>query len=764
MSNPLNHLYEFEGFRLDAKAGTLWRGDEVVSLSPKAAEVLKLLVVSQGRVVSKQEIFDSVWADTFVEDGVLTQNIYTLRHALGRDSEGRQFIETVPRRGYRFAGRLTVTPAGERAAVANLDSTAADVSRYYDETLSADYLDDDSIFASNGADESHSVKAARLAATYSGAPVWSSRPLFFGILAVVVLAAAGFAVYRFMPPRADTQQRSGVAPIEQIRFQSLTDTGDIIHPTISPDGEILAFVRVEGEQASAWVQQVAIGGALQILPPSRKGYRSLAFSSDGKYLFFRDEADPGSIYQTTRLGGTPKKVADNVWSDFSVSPDDKHFAFVRRDPQRNAHLLVLSNLKDGGERILGTRQLPNGYRGAAPAWSPDGKRLVVAIASSLQARPVLAEIEVDTGRDTELETPNFREITRVLWRPDGRQLIVAARLVSEATSQIWALNIRGGEVRRLTNDLEAYFWLSLSADGRTLVARQQRINAHLWLLPEGDLKRARQLTFGSRTLDGYVGLAWKPDGRIIFSSRSGETTDLYSLDPEMGERTQLTANAGTDNTWPTVSPDGQHIVFVSSRTGTRAVWRMDPDGRNAKQLTPGDERPDFAYAAATSPDGKEVFFIKAGGGPSAIWKTSIEGENEEPVSSLIHATAESFISVSPDGKWLAYQHVSDEQKNRSEDGSVRIGIIAPDGSAEPMYFDAPLRRPVVQWTSAESFDYAAGTFNASSLWRQELSGKATKLLDFPDRIFNFAWSRDGRNLVVSRGRLQGDAILITNLP
>ena len=76
-----------------------------------------------------------------------------------------------------------------------------------------------------------------------------------------------------------------------------------------------------------------------------------------------------------------------------------------------------------------------------------------------------------------------------------------------------------------------------------------------------------------------------------------------------------------------------------------------------------------------------------------------------------------------------------------------------------------MRRPFVQWTSDSTFDYAAGTFNASSLLRQTLAdGESQKITDFPDRIFNFAWSGDGKNLVVSRGKQQGDSILITNLP
>ena len=102
MSNEFNNIYEFGRFRFDARTGILRRDDERVSLSPKATELLKLLLERGGELVTKQEIFDAVWAETFVEDGVLTQNIYTLRQTLGLNSDGKQIIENVPRRGYRF--------------------------------------------------------------------------------------------------------------------------------------------------------------------------------------------------------------------------------------------------------------------------------------------------------------------------------------------------------------------------------------------------------------------------------------------------------------------------------------------------------------------------------------------------------------------------------------------------------------------------------------------------------------------------------------
>jgi TolB protein len=519
-------------------------------------------------------------------------------------------------------------------------------------------------------------------------------------------------------------------------------------------------VQHEEQQGSIWVKQIATGSSFQTVPPSSKGYRSLAFSPDGKYLYFREEEDPGSIYQISTFGGAPKRLAENVWSDFSLSPDGTQFAFTRRESGRDSRFLVLSNIDGGGESEPISRQSLLDYGTAAPAWSPDGSRIVVNVGARLRM------VDVVTGGTTELKTRAWRAISRILWMPDGEHLVFSARAPDESSSQVWMVTYTDGTVRRLTNDLEGYFWLSLSADGRLLVARQQRIVLHLWLLRDGNLKKARQLTFGERNFDGYAGLAWTPDGKIVASIFAGQNTDLYSMNADGSNRVQLTVNAGRDNTDPVISNDGRYIVFTSNRSGTRQIWRMDIDGRNQRQLTQGEGPGESAQSPALMPGGTEVFFIQQGAGRASIWRVPIEGGSPVPGPSIPNAMTGGLLSISPDGKLVAYRHTPTGSEARSEERTLSIGLLPVDGSAEPKVFDLQMRRLTIQWSGDSwSFYYAAGVFDSSSLWRQPVNrGNPQKLLDFPDRVFNFAWSRDGRNLVVSRGTQRGDAILITNLP
>src|SRR5215203_6035633 len=102
MSRQVRHLYEFGPFRLDRDKPCLWRDGELVSLTPKAVETLLVLVQQSGKLVEREELMNAIWPDTFVEDGNLNFNVSVLRKALGTDAVGEQYIQTVPRQGYRF--------------------------------------------------------------------------------------------------------------------------------------------------------------------------------------------------------------------------------------------------------------------------------------------------------------------------------------------------------------------------------------------------------------------------------------------------------------------------------------------------------------------------------------------------------------------------------------------------------------------------------------------------------------------------------------
>src|ERR1043165_4500302 len=124
MSKETRHFYEFGPYRIDTRNRQLLRENEVVPLKAKAVETLLVLIGSRGDVVEKNELMQRLWPDSFVEEANLTQNIYTLRKALGEE-----YIQTVPRRGYRFAPilriALSVEIVGKDAQVENIHAVVA---------------------------------------------------------------------------------------------------------------------------------------------------------------------------------------------------------------------------------------------------------------------------------------------------------------------------------------------------------------------------------------------------------------------------------------------------------------------------------------------------------------------------------------------------------------------------------------------------------------------------------------------------------------
>ena len=124
-------MYEFGPYRVDVALSRLERAGEPITITPKTFDLLVLLARNQHRIVSKAELMETLWPNTFVEEGNLTQHIYTLRKALGDRPDGAPYVETVPRRGYRLAAQVreVSNAAGAGAAATLVQPSAATPSR-----------------------------------------------------------------------------------------------------------------------------------------------------------------------------------------------------------------------------------------------------------------------------------------------------------------------------------------------------------------------------------------------------------------------------------------------------------------------------------------------------------------------------------------------------------------------------------------------------------------------------------------------------------
>jgi DNA-binding winged helix-turn-helix (wHTH) protein len=200
-------FYEFGAFRLDAARRVLYRGEDRVSLTPKAVETLLLLVENHGQMVDKDELMRRIWPDTFVEESSLARNISALRKVLGEGEEGREFIETIPKRGYRFIAAVEeVAEIPTAASVGAGPSVESEGKMAPANGARAEAGHIDSVLG-DAADLATPLKQGGAGtATAVPAPSRSSRtavPGFTALAALLILATLTYFIKRYFAPRAN---------------------------------------------------------------------------------------------------------------------------------------------------------------------------------------------------------------------------------------------------------------------------------------------------------------------------------------------------------------------------------------------------------------------------------------------------------------------------------------------------------------------------------------------------------------------------------
>jgi serine/threonine protein kinase/Tol biopolymer transport system component len=578
------------------------------------------------------------------------------------------------------------------------------------------------------------------------------------VIALVVIASlvgGAIALYKLMPRSTPRFQATNV-----IR---LTNSGKVIDATLSPDGRYVVYVLSEARNQSAWIRQVSTANDKMVVPPAYVGFFGLTISRDGNDLYYviKQNLDKGTLYRVPILGGTPVKILEWIDAPVSFSPDGKRMVVVRGNyPSEGESALLIANADGTGEQVLARRKRPEGFVPIffmGTSWSADGELIATAVSKVGEPSQVVA-FQVKDGKEQVLTKTGFPFIGRTQWLPDMSGLLVIAGN-SFGDTQVWLLSYPSGAMRQLTNDLDQHRAIGLSDEADKFVTVVDNGLVNVWVAPDGDAKRGVQLPVGNLGFYGAGGngVGWTPDGRIVFSSNESGRVDLWIMDPDGGNRKQLTSNSGR-NVGAVVTPDGQTIVFASTRSGTPAIWRMNIDGSNPQQLTRGisDGFP------AISPDGKWVVYTSLGMTKPTLWKVSIEGGDGRELTSKVSTNA----LVSPDGKFVAYLYPESHDPFAPAN---RIAIIPFEGGdpIKTFPFQAAVKiQTIAQWSpDGNSIQYLATNNNVTNIWSQPLDGGSAKqVTDFKDSLMSgFAWSRDGKTLACTRGILFSDAILISDV-
>ena len=573
------------------------------------------------------------------------------------------------------------------------------------------------------------------------------------VLGLVVAVAIGFGLYQLwtQPKQFDPAKMTALTTGGKINGEDIN--GQV---SISPDGKyVVSAANDSKQQASLWLRQVSQSSLVRIVPPENGGYLATTFSPDGELIYYvasleRNKFVP-TLYRIPVLGGTPAKVLERVFSPVAFSKDGKQFAFVRKN-QEDTALMVANSDGSGQPTIVAALKQPNGFSTSGPSWSPDGKRIACGMVNGSGAGySTVIEVPIEGGDPIPIGSEKWARVGRVIWLADGSGLIMTAQpeLASIGT-QIWFVPYPSGRPHRITNDLNGYgeVSLGLTADSGTVATIQIVNSSSIWITAANEDETRARLVLKTNLPET---VAWTPNGKILYASRTGENWDIWQTNPDGSENRQLTADAFIDQQ-PSGSPDGRYIVFQSNRSGARNIWRIDVDGSNPKQITEGNH--DDA-SPVCSPDGRFVVFVSARSGKSTIWKVGIDGGSPVQLTDSVGQ----LPSISPDGKLIAYFY-EDEQANNQP----RLAIIPFEGGEGTKTIDLPrsVQPLAFAWMpdsrSVAYLDNASGILN---VWSQPIDRNTPKqLTNFKSEfITSFAISRDGK-IAAYRFSATRDIVLI----
>jgi Tol biopolymer transport system component len=545
--------------------------------------------------------------------------------------------------------------------------------------------------------------------------------------------------------------------------RQLADTGQAVDAALSPDGEFVAYVRAEAGRQSLWLRQTSEASSVQIVPAA-EGARLSAplFSPDGAFIYYLRAPARGhlaTLHRVPKLGGGETKLVEGISlqdtrSNFALSPDGRQLAFMRLDAGLHRSLVV-TNDDGSGERVIYRRELPEFISGAA--WSPDGKTIAFVQGSFVGAKVFLA-IGAGGGPVRQVSELKWKAVGGFAWTGDSSALVVAAAERGELY-QLWRLPFPGGEAQRITNDVSTYTSVSLSADSSTLATVQFNVVQNIWTAPAAGAAATAtpppaRLTHGAGRYDGQKGLAWAPDGRVVFHSLTGGSDAIWVMNADGTGQRQLSAGASTDM-YHDVSPDGRYVVYSSERSegADSGVWRMNLDGSGAGLLARGCGLP------SVTPDSRWVFCFTSGS--AEVWRVPLEGGEPARVP-LPEGSGATAPVISPDGRLVAYNY-----RASAPGAQWVIAVFPAEGGAAPLKtFDvvgSPIR--ALRWTADGRavchIDTREGVSNVVCL---PLDGsRPFPLTAFEsERIEGFDLSADGRRLVLSRVSSTSGVVLVSD--
>jgi len=587
--------------------------------------------------------------------------------------------------------------------------------------------------------DTSSGSAALASGSVATATSSKSRKAIYSIVAVLAVVVLAIGAYFW------SNNRSRGFNLQNMKITQVTTTGNARTAALSPDRRYIVYVLRDGEQESLWVQQLATGSHVQILPPEQARFVAVSFTPDGNYIMFvrsdKSTVNFRYLYQMPVLGGTPKQLNRDVDSAPSFSPDGQQFAFVRGTLNPFGNQVLVANADGSGERVLAQRETFSPAQ-MNVSWSADGKYLAVVSPEVVGTASewILTVISPKTGEIKKLRS--FGAPARAAaWLPDGSGILVVA-LDETGHGQIWFVSYPQGEVSRFTNDLTNYntCCLDVSQDGDSLVTVQDATLSDIWVA-KGDGSETKQISSGEPL---GLGLDWVGNKIAALNPR----LQWIAINPDGSNQSQLT-NDHDIHLRLSACPDGKQLVYTSIHEGKFELWRAQADGSSPVKLPVTGL---LFGGALCSPDSKSAVYAAG----NAMWSISLEGGKPEKLNVPLASAG-----YSRDAKLIFYV----SQTHQDTVMQSKFVVTSATGGPSLYTFDVPYGAQSPTFApDGKAIAFLLTRDHATNIWEQPLAGgPPVQLTKFPSgQMFAFAWSPDGKQLAFSRGQNKTDAVMMSN--